>query len=58
MVKRILCALVLLALTVPLMAQQYITVADKTVSTVAVTVFTASAVQEGSGHPQAVAASC
>lgn len=45
-------------LTVPLAAQQYVTVADVTVAGTAVTVFTASDIQQGNGHPQAVAASC
>lgn len=50
--------LALLLLTVPLAAQQYVTIADVTVSGTAGAVFTASDIQAGNGHPQAVAASC
>lgn len=47
-----------LGLALPLAAQQYVTIADKTVSSVAVTVFTAADIQAGSGHTQTTAASC
>lgn len=53
---KVLSLVVLLA--VPLAAQQYVTIADVTVTDTAATVFTAADINAGASHPQAVSASC
>ena len=55
--KKWLLALVL-ALAVPVSAQQYLTTTEVTIAGTAVNLFTAAQVQQGNGHPQATSATC
>lgn len=60
MLARLLGILLLLALTVPVSAQWTYskTATEVTVAGTAINLFTAADVQQGSGHPQAVQATC